>query len=130
MPASEETDAAEDRMAGEDLTIVTTEGPSGRRDRGDAVRRVVESTVSADRLHESLARFLETLGEILAAGPTRAGDFELDEIGFSAEIGANGEFKLLGTGVGVTGSSAVTFSWRRRRDDDPAAPPPAAGAGG
>jgi hypothetical protein len=116
-------------MAGEDLTIVTTEGPSGRRDRGDAVRRVVESTVSVDRLHENLERFLATLGELLAAGATRAGDFELDEIGFSAEIGANGEFKLLGAGVGVTGSSAVTFRWRRSRDADPLAPPPVAEAG-
>ena len=112
---------SDDRMAGMDLTIVTTEGSSGRRDRGDAVRRVVESTVSVERLNENLGRFLDTLGELLAAGRTSAGEFELEEIGFAAEIGANGEFKLLGTGVGVTGSSAVTFTWRRARDQSGAA---------
>ena len=99
-----------------ELIVVTTEPPSGRRDRGDAVRRVVESTVSLEHLQANLERFVGTLGGLLAAGSaSAAGGFELEEVGFSAEIGANGEFKLLGTGVGVTGSSAVTFTWRRVR---------------
>jgi len=38
------------------ITIVTTDVPSARRDRGDSVRRVVESTIAAERLHASLDR--------------------------------------------------------------------------
>ena len=103
-----------------DVIVVTTEPlPSTRRDRGDAVRRVVESSVSVESLQANLERFLGALAELLAAGKVSAGDFELDEVGFSAEIGANGEFKLLGTGVGVSGSSAVTFTWRRSAATSP-----------
>lgn len=99
-----------------ELTVVTTEPPSGRRDRGDAVRRVVESAVTMDTLHENLERFVGVLGELLTLARPSASGFMLEEVGFSAEIGANGEFKLLGTGVGVAGSSAVTFTWRRADD--------------
>ena len=106
----------------EGLTVVTTEPPSGRRDRGDAVRRVVESTVSVDRLHDSLERFLDGLDGLLSARPVRPGGFELEEIGFRAEIGANGDFKLLGAGVGVTGGSAVTLTWRRVGPEPDSAP--------
>jgi hypothetical protein len=103
------------RMSGGAMIIVTAEPPSGRRDRGDAVRRVVESTVALESLHGNLERFVAALAGLVEAGAARGGEFELDEVGFSAEIGANGEFKLLGSGVGVSGSSAVTFTWRRAR---------------
>jgi hypothetical protein len=99
------------------ITIVTTDAPSARRDRGDNVRRVVESTIPTDQLHANLDRFLDTLGRLLEARRTRSGDFELDEVGFTAEIGADGSFKLLGSGVGVSASSGVTFTWRRRPAD-------------
>jgi hypothetical protein len=100
------------------ITIVTTDAASGRRDRGDHVRRVVESSVSADRLQANLTRFLDALAGVLEAKATSSGDFELDEVGFSAEIGADGDFKLLGAGVGVSASSAVTLTWRRRAAGD------------
>src|SRR5262245_48588337 len=103
-------------VEGREVTIITTEAPSGRRDRADAVRRGVESSVSLVRLQESLERFVGVLGGLLEGGRTSTGEFELEQVDFSAEIGANGEFKLLGTGVGISGSSAVTFSWRRVRD--------------
>jgi hypothetical protein len=101
---------------GAELIIVTTEAPAGRRGGGDSVRRVVESSVSLESLRGNLERFVGALGELLATGRSASvGEFELDEVAFGAEIGASGEFKLLGTGVGVTGSSAVTFTWRRAR---------------
>ena len=111
---------AEGKPVSEDaaITIVTTDAASGRRDRGDHVRRIVESSVSADKLEANLTRFLATLAGVLETRATRSGDFELDEVGFSAEIGADGDFKLLGTGVGVSASSAVTLTWRRRTEAD------------
>ncbi len=101
----------------DEITIVTTDVPAARRDRDDKVRRVVESTIATDQLHANLDRFLDTLGRLLQARRTRSGDFELDEVAFTAEIGADGEFKLLGAGVGVSASSGVTFTWRRRPAD-------------
>ena len=100
------------------ITIVTTDGGSGRRDRGDGLRRVVESTVSIDHLQGSLSRFLDALSSLVQAGDTSSGDFELAELAFSAEIGADGSVKLLGAGVGVSASSAVTLTWRRRPPAD------------
>jgi hypothetical protein len=96
------------------VTIVTAEAPVGRRDRGDPVRRVIESSVAVDGLRDGLGRFVDVLAELLESRETRAGAFELDEIAFGAEIGADGEFKLLGVGAGISASSAVTLTWRRR----------------
>ncbi len=36
------------------------------------------------------------------------GDLVLDEIEFSVEIGANGEFKLLGAGISANAGSSLT----------------------
>jgi hypothetical protein len=38
----------------------------------------------------------------------------LSEIQFSAEMSAEGEFKLLGTGVGVAANAALTFVLKRK----------------
>ena len=45
---------------------------------------------------------------------TTSGAFQLSEIQFSAELSANGDFKLLGTGVGVSANTALTFVLSRR----------------
>ena len=45
---------------------------------------------------------------------TEVGAFELSEIQFSAELSAEGEFKLLGTGIGVAAGSALTFVLSRK----------------
>jgi hypothetical protein len=108
-----------------EITIVAVESESFSTRRGpggDALRRVVEAGVRVDRLGESLARFLDSIAALLEAHEARGGPFELAEVGFSAEIGADGEFKLLGAGAGVTASSGVTLTWRRR-------PPPEGDAG-
>jgi hypothetical protein len=47
-------------------------------------------------------------------GQSKVGDFVLDEVSFSAEIGSDGEFKLVGTGIGISASSGVTFTLRRK----------------
>lgn len=54
---------------------------------------------------------------MVAVEQTRVGDFVLEEIAFSAEIGINGEFKLLGTGVGASATSCVTFTLRLKVDE-------------
>jgi hypothetical protein len=59
-----------------------------RRDRGDQVRRTVESI---ERLQANLARFLDALVGLLEARETRSVVIGLDEVAFSAEIGADGD---------------------------------------
>ena len=96
------------------MKIVTTEQP-GAATRGfdDQARKVVERSVAPEAVREGFKAFLSELGQVVAADSPRVGDFLLDEITFSAEIAANGEFKLLGTGVGLSASSAVSFTLRR-----------------
>ncbi|MEM7536859.1 MAG: hypothetical protein AAF639_32060 [Chloroflexota bacterium] len=57
---------------------------------------------------------MQSLHSILSIEEQTVGDLVLDEVTFSAEIGADGEFKLLDTGVGVSVSSGVTFMLRRK----------------
>jgi hypothetical protein len=104
---------------GAELTIVTTEAESGRRGTGDSVRRIVESRVSVEVLQANLGGFVETIRDLLDRQATRAGAFELDEVALSVEIGADGELKLLGAGVGVHGSSGIQLTWRREPEGAP-----------
>jgi hypothetical protein len=88
---------------------------SGMRDgSGDAmIKKVQEKSLAIDALSQSFARFLQSLQQIISVEQPRVGDFVLDEVTFSAEIGADGEFKLLGAGVGVSASSGISFTLRR-----------------
>ena len=54
--------------------------------------------------------------EIVNVKVPTIGDFELDQVQFTAEITADGDFKLLGTGVGIEAKSGVTFTLRRRKE--------------
>jgi hypothetical protein len=97
------------------MKIVTTEAPSGAmRGFDNQARKIVERSVGIEALRDGFTSFLGELRQIVTADATRVGDFMLAEITFSAEIGADGEFKLLGTGVGISASSAVSFVLRRQ----------------
>jgi hypothetical protein len=102
------------------LTIVTAVESKGsmRGGREDQVRKLVDKSVPLDQLQQNFKRFLGNLEQIfLDVGQGKVGDFLLDEVTFSVEIGAEGEIKLLGTGVGVSGSSGVSFTLRRQSND-------------
>jgi hypothetical protein len=95
------------------LTVVTT-SPSSMRGKGESTRRVIEEGIPLDTLQQSFSRFLQSLRRLIEVDNARVGDFVLDEITLSAEIGGDGEFKLLGSGVGISASSGITFTLRRR----------------
>jgi hypothetical protein len=102
------------------VTVVTSATvPSAlRQGPTEHLRKLVENSVPTDKLQQSFGTFLRTLQHIVAAGQQYAGDFTLEEVAFRAEIGADGEFKLLGTGVQVSAGSAVTFTLRRQPQVD------------
>ncbi len=92
------------------LAIVGTLGGKAR----SAKRDIVEKTVNVDHIRRSFSRFLESLNELIDVEVPVVGDFELQEVQFRAEISADGDFKLLGAGVGIEASSGVTFTLRRK----------------
>jgi len=74
---------------------------------------LVEKSVDAEAIKSSYQKFLRALQEIVALPVHAAGQFSLEEVEFSAEITADGEFKLLGTGVGLEAKGGVKFKLRR-----------------
>jgi hypothetical protein len=102
------------------LTVVTsTTVPSGRRGMEDEVRKLVESGVGIDTLRQNFNRFLQSVQAIIDVEQDQVSGFELNAISFCAEIGANGDFKLLGTGVGMLARSGITFTLNRKPPDKP-----------
>ena len=96
------------------LTVVTATELK-MRSAGDPLHKLADKGIALDTLRENFQRFLSNLEQIfLEVGQGRVGDFVLEEVTFSAEIGTNGEFKLVGTGVGISASSGVTFTLRRQ----------------
>lgn len=94
------------------ITVVGTSSSKLRDGSGD--RKITEQTLKVTQVREGFSRFLAGLREIIDVQVPVVGDFELEEVQFTAEISANGEFKLLGSGVGVDAKSGVTFTLRRK----------------
>jgi hypothetical protein len=74
----------------------------------------ITKPLKVDELRQRFREFMSGLQSIVDVEEAGAGGFQLTEIQFSAEISANGEFKLVGSGVGVEASSAVTFVLQRK----------------
>jgi hypothetical protein len=95
------------------ITVVGVETAKNTRTRGK--REIVERTLDVEAVRNNFTRFLDGLWGLVGDEEPSVGSFELDEIQFSAEISANGEFKLLGTGVGIEASTGVVFTLKRSR---------------
>ena len=98
------------------IEVVTREDEHvsrGSRHLGDKID-LVTSTIDTDKLKENFTRFVSDLQSIVDAKMDQASSFQLDQVIFSAEISASGEFKLLGTGIGIQGSSSITFILQRK----------------
>jgi hypothetical protein len=104
----------ENEKSQEQIWIVGPMASDARATRSIARRDIVEKPVETLRVRNNFHRFLQSLKSIVDVDVPAVGQFELDEVQFSAEISANGEFKLLGTGAGVQATSGVTFTLRRK----------------
>ncbi len=100
------------------IEIVTREDKdySRSRSRNDTVELVSERIKISD-LRNHFKAFMANLQAMIDVEYPDDLPFELKEIQFGAEITADGEFKLLGTGVGIEVSSAVTFVLQRREKE-------------
>jgi hypothetical protein len=75
---------------------------------------VVERGVPIDKLRASLRKLLVGLQSIVDQDFMEGSVFELSEVEFAVELGIEGEFKLLGSGVSASASSSVTILLRRK----------------
>ncbi len=85
--------------------------------RGLSAAELVTNALDVDVLRDKFKQFMSSLQSIIDVHEAGAGPFQLNEIQFNAEITAKGEFKLLGTGIGVEGSGAVTFVLQRKTSE-------------
>ncbi|MBI3942482.1 MAG: hypothetical protein HY326_05665 [Chloroflexi bacterium] len=103
------------------LQIVTLAMDEGNRNL-DQWRQVVEN-IPVEVLQLSLKLFMGKLERVLGVGLNTevnvpsVGPFELDTIQFRAAIGSEGEFKLLGSGIGGHAQTGVVFTLHRRQID-------------
>lgn len=96
------------------ITFVGVEETATARG-GSELSRVTEK-ISVDVLRDKFTEFMRGLEAAFAVDEvqTAHGVFQLSEIQFSAEMSASGDFKLLGTGVGVATGAALTFVLTRK----------------
>lgn len=112
------TDKPQPAEGSRTIRVVTTAAPSlrgsGMRGVEEQARTLVEKAVSVEVLNRNLGTFLDSLRQLASIEEARVGDFVLEEIAFSAEISAEGEFKLLGTGAGISAKSGINFTLKRQ----------------
>ena len=81
---------------------------------GDDKIELITRSLDIEKLKKKLDEFLSRVHKLIDVPLAETHDFQLDEVQFSAEITASGEFKLLGAGVGLEGTSTITFVIRRK----------------
>ena len=116
-------------MADDYIWIVTDTTPAGSRDGAVTRNPYTEDTsrtatvnrsgipVSAAKLEQGIADFLQTMGRVIKNAQQRAtelGGMELDEIELSVEVNGEGQLSLLGSGTKVGGSSAMTLRFKHK----------------
>lgn len=101
-----------------DTTITFVGADDTRTSRGPAEPKRVTDKITVGELNAKFGEFMRSLQAAFDVGDlqTSAGQFHLDEIQFSAELSAEGDFKLLGTGVGVSATAGLTFVLKRQAE--------------
>jgi hypothetical protein len=103
----------------ETMQIITREEVNAAKGTRSFTDRVglVTNTIDIDKLKQSFTKFVSGLQSIIDAEVDGASPFQLKEIHFGAEITASGDFKLLGSGIGVQGTSMITFVLHRKEPE-------------
>lgn len=114
-------------MADDFIYVLTDVRPTGGRDSGTLPNPYGNPTpaptnspgipVSAQKLEQGMADFLQTMGRVIKNAQARAtelGNMELDEIELSVEVNGEGQLSLLGSGTKVGGSGAMTLHFKKK----------------
>ncbi|MCL6754669.1 hypothetical protein KBT16_28285 [Nostoc sp. CCCryo 231-06] len=89
----------------------TTRDSTGSKGVGDAVK------VSAQTLEQNMSHFLKVVGSLFSQAEQQAkvnSKMQLDEIELSVEISADGEVKLIGSGVKAGSKGAIKLKFKRQ----------------
>lgn len=97
------------------IIIVGTK--SGAATRGPE-QNIIEKAVDVKQIKDSFNRFLQNLEGIIDIEVPHVGSFELEEVSFTAEITANGDFKLIGVGFGIEAKGGVNFKLKHRNQKE------------
>lgn len=69
--------------------------------------------VSAAALQANRSQFIRVVGGIFQQAETVSG-IELDEVQLSVEVTADGDVKLMGSGIGLEGKGAIALTFKRK----------------
>lgn len=75
--------------------------------------RTARADIPAEQLQAHLGDFVATMRGVIASLPRKAGEFQLNEVTFSAEVSAKGTVSLLGSGGELAGQAGITFTFTR-----------------
>lgn len=97
----------------DDLHIITTQLAAGREpDRWE--RRVVEKPLDPAKVGANLATFIGQIKTMFSvAEGKQLGEFQLEELSFAAELGPDGDFRLVGTGAAEV-AGGIRFTLKRK----------------
>ena len=102
-----------------DLHVVSTQLKQGRS-AGEWDREILEKPISTERLNAGLNAFLGQMAAIFKMSEPceKLGEFQLEEISFSAEVSVDGDFRLVGTGAShVAGGMRFCLKRKHRPDN-------------
>jgi hypothetical protein len=107
------------------IRLITTNLVAGRGP-GEWTREVIEASVSTDQIKAGMQTLLTQMAAMFridpAADPTtgdtptvhdKLGAIQLEEVSFSAEIGGDGQFKLVGTNNPAV-AGGIRFTMKRK----------------
>lgn len=98
---------------GNQITVVTY----ADEDLSRGPKDLISVALNVTSLHIRFREFLEDLYEIIGKDEDSDSPFQLEEIEFSAEITAEGDFKLLGVGASASTTGAIKFVHKRVKED-------------
>lgn len=92
------------------IQVVTLEGEHESRGVPDIITRALD----VEQLHAQLTAFIAKLHDLVTFEEKRESNFRLETVEFSAEISAEGEFKLMGVGGSAGATGTIKFVMKRK----------------
>lgn len=102
----------------EQIWVVTASEPVSGSKSGNphhprnVANKAVQVSVAA--LQNNMSKFIQVVGGVFQQAKSVSG-MELDEVKLSVEVTADGEVKLMGSGVGLEGKGAISLTFKRKR---------------